>query len=175
MYPHLSTPNLQLVGSLNAGNVAGSTEVVVSPPAVYLDSVRSRLRKDFAVAAQVRSVSGSARDLSPPFCGPITTYSNMGPHGGACVRHSFLIDANLGATTRYSFGRTPTLQRSECVMDPPQRWASYNYTFYVFLALAGRVRHHRCSHWGSFSVDAQGCRYQVRACRPLRRLPSRTA
>jgi glyceraldehyde 3-phosphate dehydrogenase len=41
-----------LVGSLNAGNVAGSTEVVVSPPAVYLDSVRSRLRKDFAVAAQ---------------------------------------------------------------------------------------------------------------------------
>jgi len=47
-----STQIQSLLGSLNAGNVAGSTEVVVAPPAVYLDSVRSRLRKDFAVAAQ---------------------------------------------------------------------------------------------------------------------------
>jgi len=45
---------LQWVAALNSGRVAASTEVVVAPPTLYLDAVRSKLRKDFAVAAQVR-------------------------------------------------------------------------------------------------------------------------
>ena len=46
----------QWVSSLNKGLVAASTEVVVSPPSVFLGSVKASLRKDFGVAAQVSLV-----------------------------------------------------------------------------------------------------------------------
>jgi len=42
----------QWIQTLNSGLVAGSTEVVVAPPSVYVPEVKGRLRKDFAVAGQ---------------------------------------------------------------------------------------------------------------------------
>jgi triosephosphate isomerase len=44
----------QWLATLNSGKVAATTEVVVAPPFPYLSEVKSALRKDFAVAAQVR-------------------------------------------------------------------------------------------------------------------------
>jgi Triosephosphate isomerase len=41
------------VATLNSGNVASSTEVVVAPPAVYIGQVASTIRKDFGVSSQV--------------------------------------------------------------------------------------------------------------------------
>ena len=42
----------QWLNVLNSGKTAPSTEVVVAPPHPYLADVRSRLRRDFAVASQ---------------------------------------------------------------------------------------------------------------------------
>jgi len=42
----------ELVKGLNDGQVKGAAEVVVCPPALYVDSVQGTLRKDFAVGAQ---------------------------------------------------------------------------------------------------------------------------
>ena len=50
-----STSQVQsLVSMLNSGRTAASTEVVVAPPSVFVGDVRSKLRKDFSVCAQVR-------------------------------------------------------------------------------------------------------------------------
>jgi glyceraldehyde 3-phosphate dehydrogenase len=48
-----------LVQALNNGTVSSTSEVVVAPPSLYLQSVKSHLRKDFGVAAQVRAGAGS--------------------------------------------------------------------------------------------------------------------
>lgn len=48
---------MQLVATLNSGTIASTTEVVVSPPSVYLHAVSSKLRKDFAVASQVSAAA----------------------------------------------------------------------------------------------------------------------
>jgi glyceraldehyde 3-phosphate dehydrogenase len=42
----------ELVGMLNSASLSSSTEVVVSPPALYLQSAASGLRPDVAVSAQ---------------------------------------------------------------------------------------------------------------------------
>jgi Triosephosphate isomerase len=56
----------QWLSTLNSGAVAGSTEVAISPPHVYLSKVGSGLRKDFGLAAQDSyAVSSSA------FSGPL--------------------------------------------------------------------------------------------------------
>jgi hypothetical protein len=39
---------------LNGANLSKDAEVVVAPPALYLGSVATDLRKDIGVAAQVR-------------------------------------------------------------------------------------------------------------------------
>lgn len=57
----LPLSRVQWLANLNGGRVAGSTEVVVAPPTVFLETVRSGLRKDFAVAAQVRQPAISTR------------------------------------------------------------------------------------------------------------------
>lgn len=47
------------MSALNSGKVNPNVEVVVAPPAPYLDRVKGRLRKDFAVAAQDVSGTGN--------------------------------------------------------------------------------------------------------------------
>lgn len=47
-----------LVAALNNGTVSSTSEVVVAPPSLYLQSVKSHLRKDFSVSAQVRAGVG---------------------------------------------------------------------------------------------------------------------
>lgn len=42
-----------LVATLNGFNIAPTSEVVVAPPSVWLTEVRSKLRKDVGVSAQV--------------------------------------------------------------------------------------------------------------------------
>ncbi|KAG9293675.1 hypothetical protein G9A89_019012 [Geosiphon pyriformis] len=42
----------ELVDNLNAGNLDSNVEVVIAPPAIYLDQVRKTVRKNIGVAAQ---------------------------------------------------------------------------------------------------------------------------
>lgn len=51
----------QWLSALNGGKVASSTEVAVAVPFPYLSEVRGKLRKDFSVASQVRSLTGEPR------------------------------------------------------------------------------------------------------------------
>ncbi|CAO3594758.1 unnamed protein product [Absidia cylindrospora] len=57
-----------LVEGLNTINVPAQTEVVVSPPAIYVDRVRNNLKKDIGVAAQNSYVKASGAftgEISP--------------------------------------------------------------------------------------------------------------
>ncbi|ORZ22507.1 triosephosphate isomerase [Absidia repens] len=57
-----------LVEGLNSINVPAQTEVVVSPPAIYVDRVRNNLKKDIGVAAQNSYVKASGAftgEISP--------------------------------------------------------------------------------------------------------------
>lgn len=53
----------KLVSTLNTGRISRETEVVVAPPALYLGSVKSSLRGDIGVAAQVRNASSRGEPL----------------------------------------------------------------------------------------------------------------
>ncbi|KAI9323556.1 triosephosphate isomerase [Dichotomocladium elegans] len=58
----------KLVGMLNGATIPAGTEVVVSPPAIYLDSVRKALKKEIGVAAQNAYVKPSGAytgEISP--------------------------------------------------------------------------------------------------------------
>jgi hypothetical protein len=44
---------------LNGGRVDPGTEVVIAPPALWTDRVRSSMRRDFQVATQVRGFAGA--------------------------------------------------------------------------------------------------------------------
>lgn len=48
----LSTHLQKLVSTLNNGNIASSTEVVVAPPAIHISTFQGKLRKDIGVSAQ---------------------------------------------------------------------------------------------------------------------------
>lgn len=48
-----------LVDTLNSGAVSKDTEVVISPPSLYLSDLKSSLRSDFEVAAQNCSATGN--------------------------------------------------------------------------------------------------------------------
>ena len=60
-------PAQKLVSTLNTGRISRETEVVVAPPSLYLGSVKSSLRGDIGVAAQVRNASHVANSLA--LCG----------------------------------------------------------------------------------------------------------
>ncbi|XP_055336543.1 triosephosphate isomerase-like [Paramacrobiotus metropolitanus] len=58
----------EIVGFLKSGNLSGNTEVVVAPPALYLDYVKSRLPANVLVAAQncYKEASGAfTGEISP--------------------------------------------------------------------------------------------------------------
>lgn len=62
--PCLPAPPLyllqKLVAGLNASTLNTGTEVVIAPPAPYLDSIGASLRGDFSLAAQVSTPSAPA-------------------------------------------------------------------------------------------------------------------
>jgi hypothetical protein len=52
----------KLVGVLNAGRFSRDAEVVVAPPSLYLNTVKSSLRGDVGIAAQVRKRANAAKN-----------------------------------------------------------------------------------------------------------------
>jgi hypothetical protein len=53
LFAFVHTQTQELVGVLNGSSISANCEVVISPPAVYLQGVAASIRPDIAISAQV--------------------------------------------------------------------------------------------------------------------------
>jgi hypothetical protein len=53
LFAFVHTQTKELVGVLNGSSISANCEVVISPPAVYLQGVAASIRPDIAISAQV--------------------------------------------------------------------------------------------------------------------------